>query len=176
MISTAIITAATVLAMLDSSRLMKLVALIAGRAPRVTAAGSSRNPASATTGSTIHSTSITFERAKPISSSRTSKRVGLGDMAASVLDRRRHRRRARQVAREQLVELGLDQADPAQPAAACERALDRRMDRGVGVGAVRKPDTPHTRLALARGAELVDERRVGRRGRPRELDLERPAE
>jgi len=116
--STAIITAAIVPAMLDSMMLMNCVAVIIRRAPPIARSGSSRNPASAMHGKTIHRTSITFERAKPIQLVAARRRVGLGGIATS-----------QNIARKQIVEIGLDEADPSQPTTGGQRALDREVKR-----------------------------------------------
>src|SRR5512140_2319888 len=139
--STAIISAATVPARLDSRKLMNAVAVMGAPAPPNTRSRSSRNPSTAMQGSTTHRTSITLERANPISSSRTSRRVGLVATAGP-----------QDVAREQLVELGFHEPDLAQPAAGRERALDGGVHGRVGLYPRGQRDPPLAGLALDRRA------------------------
>src|SRR5665647_1313592 len=112
-------------------------------------------------GSTTHSTIITFDFAKPISSSRSISRVG--DLVAMAsLD----------VLGEQIVEVRLDEADLADLAAARERLLDRGVDHRVSRHTIGEADPPFAGPAFGRGAELGEIRGARRRRRELELDLE----
>src|SRR5688500_18350569 len=124
--STATMGAATVPATLDIKKPTNAVA----DSPPIPAAfvissGRSRYPSIAIRGSTTHSTIITFDFAKPISSSRSISRVG--DLVAMAsLD----------VLGKQIVEVRLDQPDLADLAATREGLLDRGVDHRICVRAL----------------------------------------
>src|SRR5689334_7249487 len=91
-------------------------------------------------GRITHRTIITFDFAKPVSSSFTRRMVGLVATSHRLV-------RLVDVVREQIVERGLDDSDPAHAATPGQRLLDEPVDDRV--------DGLHRRLALERHAPLA---------------------